>query len=311
MNVSLSDARRLMLAWLMLALVNAPVWIWLDGKYGVLKAAVFALAFLPLQHAKKNLFDVLLFSLIMTAMHVFSRQVLNYHQLVFEAYWAQGLLLALHIELTLLAAYFHAWLFQLGETQGVGYPRYAAWYVTVYLAGFVLHALFVEVTRSYDVGLGKLIANGLTITLPYLIWRANDKFFGALAQRHAGRVGAVERRWRLKLRDFENTKAVILSCLALYGLQVFWFSFVYFAIGKLGVAEHFAGEAACGPQLGLLDFLQYSLAASAGGEIACLDSASLLARAAEYLQVIVTVFLLLIVVQALALAQGASSAGKR
>jgi hypothetical protein len=310
MSLSLADIRGLVPAWLILAMINAPVWIWLDGRYGVVKAIVFALAFLPLQQVKKNLFDVALFSLIMTAMHVFSREVLNYHQLVFETYWPQMLLLMLHIELTLLAAYFHAWLFQLGSTEGVSYPRYAVWYVTIYLGGFILHALYVEVTQGYAIGAGKLGFNGLTLLLPYIVWRANDVLWSSLAQRHAGRVSAVDRRWRIKLRDFENTKAVLISCLALYALQVFWFSFVYFAIGKLGLEKHFSKGDDCGTATKLTDFSLFSLASSIGSDSACLGAASLFAKATVYCQVIITVFLLLIVLQALALARRASTSDK-
>lgn len=295
--------RGFVLPWLTLAVVNAPIWIWQDGRYGIVKALFFALAFAVMQRIKRNLFDVAIFSLLMTILHVYSRQVVNYHALVFEVSFFQAGIFALLFASTILVAGAFSWLFQLGPTPGPSYPALASAYATFYVLEYVGHALVIQLLKSYPLGFGKLIYYiGLGV-LPALIGWAMRSIGSRLDERILQRVAFPSR-----LRAFENTRYVLVSCLTLYAVQVVWFGFVYFAIGKLGVAAHFQMAAGCSLQQGLADYFLQSMAVTIGADTACLGAASLLARAVEYLEMVVTVLLVLVVVQAVALARRAARA---
>ncbi|MCC7168382.1 MAG: hypothetical protein IT565_12520 [Rhodospirillales bacterium] len=295
--------RGVVLPWLALAVVNAPIWIWQDGRYGIVKALFFALAFALMQRIKRNLFDVAIFSLLMTILHVFSRQVVNYHALVFETEFAAMMVFALLIVATVLAAGLYSWLFQLAETDGPSYPQLASLYITFFLVEYIGHALVVQIMRSYPISLGKLVAYIALGLMPWALGWLVRRVGAALHEGLEARTAVL-----VRARAFENTRFVVMSCLALYAVQVVWFGFVYFAIGKLGATAHFQMAPGCPALPELTDFLRLSLAATVGLDTSCLAAASLPARAIEYLEMVVTVLLVLVVVQAVALARRAARA---
>ncbi|MBF0167646.1 MAG: hypothetical protein HQL45_08435 [Alphaproteobacteria bacterium] len=303
----LSLARQ-MVAWIMMAAVSAPLWIWMDGRYGILKALFFALFFAYAYRIKRNSLDVAVFALIMTGLHVFSRQVVSYHQLVFDASFAELLVLGGHAALTLFAAWLMSWLFDLRETPGPTYTRLACFYMIFYLAQYILHALGVMLWQGYPFSLYHVIHYGFVLVLPLILWGSGAKAM-TLADRLIPPLQA-DASWKRRFRDFDNTRAVFFSCLSLFFASVFWFGFVHFVIAKLGVADYYTLGAGCDATPGLSDFMLHALAASIGLDGACLAPNALLSRAADYVEIIVTLFLALVLVQALALALGAHSSDK-
>nr|CAX83869.1 uncharacterized protein [uncultured bacterium] len=287
-------------AWAVSAATIAPLWIWMDGRYGLLKSLFFALFFAHAYAIKRNMIDIAVFSLIMTGLQLFSRQVVDYHQLVVDANPLELATLAGHAALTLGAAWLMSWLFDLRGTPGPTYTRLAAYYMIFYMGQFILHALFVMVSTGLPISPYHLAQFLLVLLMPLLIWRPGALTMHALSQHVAlFRSGA---SWKRRFRDFDNTRAVVFSCLALFAASVVWFGFVHYAIGKLGLTVHYTIPADCPSLPGLGDFMTHSLSASLGLDDRCTASASLLSRIADYLQVIISLFLFLVLVQALALA---------
>lgn len=298
--------RAIALSWLVMAFAVMPLWIWQDGRYGLLKAGFFALFFAYVYTVKRNTLDTAVFAFIMTGLHLFSRQVVSYHQLVIDAYPPELLVLLAHAALTLLSAWLMSWLFDLRHTPGPTYTRLAAYYLMFYFSEFILHAVVVMLWQDRPFSWRHPLQYALLLLAPLALW-----WLGSMAvlllRRHIPPFKA-EAPWKRRFRDFENTRAVVFSCLALYAAGVAWFGFVHFAIAKLGLTEHYALLPACPPALGLGDFMRHALSASVGWSDSCLAPASLLSRATNYLQIILSLFLLLVLVQALALA---FSAGKQ
>jgi hypothetical protein len=309
MAVSPSDEQKVLgfggfaLSWLVMAATAAPLWIWQDGRYGILKALFFALFFAWAYGKKRNTLDVAVFTLIMTGMQLFSRQIVNYHQLVIDANAHELLILTAHVALTLFAAWLMSWLFDLRNTPGPTYTRLAAFYVMFYLGEFILHATGIIIWTGLKFSFFHPLQYLVMEVIPLTIWWAISQIL-LLARRHISPF-QVQAGWKRRFRDFENTRAVVFSCLALFAVSVAWFGFVHFAIGKLGLETHYRIAQSCALPPGLGDFLNHALLASVGLDSFCLASASLLSRAADYLEVIISLFLFLVLVQALALAFGA------
>lgn len=298
--------RALAVSWLVMAGAMLPLWIWQDGRYGILKAFFFALFFAYVYSIKRNTLDTAVFAFIMTGLHLFSRQVVNYHQLVIDAYPPELLVLLAHASLTLLSAWLMGWLFDLRGTPGPTYTRLAAYYMMFYFAEFILHALAVMAWKGLPFSLRHPVQYAIVLLLPLALWRLGSALV-LLSGRYVAPFKA-EASWKRRFRDFENTRAVVFSCLALYAAGVGWFGFVHFTIGKLGLAEHYSMAQGCSPTPALGGYVLHALTASLGWSDACLVSASLLSRSADYLQITLSLFLLLVLVQALALA---FSAGKQ
>lgn len=298
--------RALVVSWLVMALAVLPLWIWQDGRYGILKAGFFALFFAYVYKIKRNTLDVAVFAFIMTGLHLFSRQVVSYHQLVIDAYPPELLVLLAHAALTLLSAWLMSWLFDLRHTPGPTYTRLAAYYMIFYFAEFICHALVVMFWQDLPFSWRHPQQYALLLLTPLVLWWLGSKLV-LLVGSHISPFKA-EASWKRRFRDFENTRAVVFSCLALYAAGVLWFGFVHFSIAKLGLSDHYAVVQGCAPNPALSDFMLHALSASVGWNDSCLVSASLLSRAANYVQIILSLFLLLVLVQALALAL---SAGKQ
>lgn len=294
--------------WLGLAAVSAPLWIWQEGKYGLLKALFFALFFAYGYRTKRSVIDVAVFAFIMTAMQIFSRYVVNYHQLVVDADPAVLLPLVLHAALTLGSAWLMSWLFDLRGTPGPTYTRLAAFYMVFYSAEFILHATGVMLWRGLPLTLYHPLQFALLLAIPLLLWRlgaASLHFF-------TGRVPAfrAEAAWKSRFRDFENTRTVVFSSLALFALSVVWFGFAHFTVAKLGLLSHYEIASGCASDPAISAFLLHAWDAAFGLRDACLASGSMLSRVLDYLQLIASLFLALVLVQAVALALGAQKNDK-
>jgi hypothetical protein len=292
-------------SWLIMAMTVLPLWVWQDGKYGILKAVFFAVFFAWVYGLKRNLLDVAVFALIMTGLQIFSRQVVNYHQLVFDARAYELIVLSAHAALTLFAAWLMSWLFDLKTTPGPSYTHLAAFFMMFYFGEFILHATGVMIWNGIVFSPGHAPQYLALEAMPYALWWSGAKAFGAL--RHKAPLLKTDAPWKRRFRDFENTRAVVFTCLALYAVSVVWFGFVHFAIGKLGVETHYAIAQECQQSPDLGAFMQHALSASIGLDYSCLAAASLAARLIDYLEVTVSLFLFLVLVQALALAFGASA----
>ncbi|MBI5121693.1 MAG: hypothetical protein HZA67_11865 [Rhodospirillales bacterium] len=295
--------RALAVSWLVMTFAVMPLWIWQDGRYGLLKAGFFALFFAYVYKIKRNTLDTAVFAFIMTGLHLFSRQVVSYHQLVIDAYPPELLVLLAHAALTLLSAWLMSWLFDLRHTPGPTYTRLAAYYMMFYFAEFICHALVVMFWQDRPFTLRHPQQYALLLLAPLALWWLGSKLI-LLVNRNITPFKA-EASWKRRFRDFENTRAVVFSCLALYAAGVVWFGFVHFAIAKLGLADHYVIAQGCAAIPALGDFMLHALSASVGWGDSCLVSASLASRATNYLQITLSLFLLLVLVQALALALSA------
>ncbi|TAN56963.1 MAG: hypothetical protein EPN26_02960 [Rhodospirillales bacterium] len=296
----------LIVSWFLMAMVAAPLWIWMDGRYGILKALFFSVFFALTYRVKRNSLDVAVFTLIMTGLQVFSRQAVNYHMLAFDAVTSELLVLAAHGTLTLFAAWLMSWLFDLRNTPGPTYTRLAALYMTFYLGQYVIHALSVMLWRGYAFTFAHLLHYALMLSIPLFLWWAGTKAV-TIAGKHLPPFRA-DATWKHRFKDFENTRAVVLSCLALFAVSIVWFGFVHFVIGKLGVTQHYALGSTCAGIPGLGDYMLHALTASFGFDGGCLASNSFLSRAVDYVEIVVSLFLALVLVQALALAFSAQPA---
>lgn len=292
--------KQLAVVWLVMTAVATPLWVWQDGKYGVVKAAFFALFFAGVFRLKRDFLDVAVFAFIMTGLHIFSRYVVNYHQLVVDANPAMLAPLALHALLTLGAAWLTSWLFDLRRTPGPTYSRLAAFYMIFYFAEFILHALAIMLLEGLSFSFYHLIQFATLLATPYLLWRLAALVLSQLTRR-APPLKA-DAPWKRRFRDFESTRTVVVSCAALYAVAIGWFGFVHFSIAKLGLTDHYDLGPGCDAPPGLGDFVLHAFGASLGSREGCLSATSLLARMTDYLQIAISLFLLLVLVQALALA---------
>ncbi|CAA6605851.1 conserved membrane hypothetical protein [Rhodospirillaceae bacterium LM-1] len=290
-------------SWIFIACVTAPLWIWQDGRYGLLKSLFFALFFAWTYGVKRNTLDVAVFALIMTGLQLFSRQVVDYHQLVIGAHSAQLTALAGHAALTLASAWLMGWLFDLRGTPGPTYTRLAAYYMIFYFGEFVLHAAAVMIIEGLPFGMNHPQQFILLLLLPMVLWWLGSKIVMLTSSRLTPfKAGAA---WKRRFRDFDNTRAVVFSCLALFIASIVWFGFVHFTIAKLGATAHYEILQGCASPPDLTNFMKHSLSASLALGGGCVTSSSLLSRGTDYLQVIISLFLFLVLVQALALAYGA------